>query len=829
MKLNKLTASLMLMGLSSLALADFKIQDIRVEGLQHTEPATVFNYLPVKVGDTFTDESGSEIIQRLFATGLFDDVRVESMGEQVLLTVIERPVVSSLTVEGGKLIQNDAIRKNLDAFGLGKSQPFNPNLLNESIAALKDEYRKQGKYDVSITPTIDKLARNRVAVKLTIDEGKTTTIADIDFEGNEIFSDRKLRKQMSLSEDGVWTWFTKSNRFNPEKFNQDLERINMFYHNQGYFDFYIADTQVDTDEAKNKQTIKITVSEGKRYRWGKVTLEGDTREVPRAELQEFLTMKEGKWFNRSRMMGALEKIQNRMAASGYAYSEVNVQPRPNPDTGVVDFVLQVNPGRKIYVNQIHISGNNKTRDEVIRRELRQMEAAPYDLSKLQRSKERVELLGYFDNVQFDAIPVNDVPDQVDLDMRVAERSTGSLDFSAGWVQDTGLVLSAGVAQDNLFGTGKSVAARLSRSKTTQNASLSFTDPYFTPEGVSMGYDIYGKSFDPRKNSSGSQYKTTNYGVGLRLGVPVTEYDRVNFGMGLERMGVQIFPNAPRRYREFIEQHGKVTRRDFGIDQMEANANGTYECPGPKGEKVKCAPKAGEVARTANGNFKGLQWKGTIGWGRNKTDSALWPTRGYLMDVNLDVALPGSKLNFYSLSHNQKWFFPLSEDFTLMLGGSLSYANRYGKTKQLPFFENFYGGGLGSVRGYESGTLGPKVFDGSGNKVSYGGNKMVSGTAELLFPFPGIKEYRTVRLSLFADVGSVWDGKTYTAADSDGGKGSVYGGPHRSTFKNELRYSAGAAVTWLSPVGPLKLSYAYPLKKKPTDEVQRFQFQLGTTF
>lgn len=796
MKLNKLTASLMLMGLSSLALADFKIQDIRVEGLQHTEPATVFNYLPVKVGDTFTDESGSEIIQRLFATGLFDDVRVESTGQQVLLTVIERPVVSSLTVEGGKLIQNDVIRKNLDAFGLGKSQPFNPNTLNEAVSALKDEYRKQGKYDVKITQSIDKLARNRVAVKLVIDEGKTTTIADIEFEGNQVFSDRKLRKQMSLSEDGVWTWFTKSNRFNPEKFNQDLERINVFYHNQGYFDFYIADTQVDMNEAKHKQTVKITVSEGRRYRWGKVGIAGDTREVPQAELQAFLTMKEGKWYDRSQLMAALERIQNRMASAGYAFSEINVQPQPDEQSGIVNMTLLVEPGRKMYVNQIHISGNNKTRDEVIRREVRQMESAPYDLSKLQRSKERVEQLGYFDNVQFDAVPRQDTPDQVDLDMRVTERSTGSLDFSAGYVQGTGLVLSAGVAQDNLFGTGKSVAARLSRSKTTQNASLSFTDPYFTPEGVSMGYDVYGKSYDPRK-SSNNQYKTTNYGVGLRMGVPVTEYDRVNFGMGLERMGVDIFPGAPKLYREFIEQHGNITRRDAD-------------------------------SRVSHGKFSGVQWKGTVGWGRNKTDSALWPTDGYMMDVNLEAGLPGSKLTYYSLSHNQKWFFPLSKDLTLMLGGSLGYANRYGKTKQLPFFENFYGGGLGSVRGYESSTLGPKVYDNVGNRISYGGNRMVNASAELLFPFPGIKEYRTVRLSLFADAGSVWDGKTYTAADSDNGQ-SVYGAPHRSTFKNEARYSAGAAVTWLSPIGPLKLSYGYPLKKKQTDEIQRFQFQLGTTF
>ena len=318
----------------------------------------------------------------------------------------------------------------------------------------------------------------------------------------------------------------------------------------------------------------------------------------------------------------------------------------------------------------------------------------------------------------------------------------------------------------------------------------------------MGYDVYGKVYDPRKSSSStgnSQYKTTNIGGGIRMGVPVTEYDRVNFGLGAEHMRVETFAGSPKRYREFISKYGK-------------NYN----------------------AQTGAGKFDGWVIKGSVGWGRNKTDSALWPTRGYSVDANVDSGLPGGDLQYYSLTHNQKWFFPLSEDFTLMLGGSVGYANGYGKTKELPFFENFYGGGLGSVRGYESSTLGPKVYDQYGDRISYGGNRMLSGTAELLFPFPGIKDSRSVRLSLFADAGSVWDNKTYDDNSSDlynGNVQNVYGigNTHRSTFREELRYSAGAAVTWLSPLGPMKFSYAYPIKKKSTDEIQRFQFQLGTTF
>lgn len=796
MKLKHLTAVLMALGYAGVALAaaPFTIQDIRVEGLQRTEPATVFNYLPVKVGDTFTEVQGEEIIKNLYATGFFDDVRVETLGNQVLLTVVERPVISSLNVTGGKTLSNDAIRKNLDAFGLGQSRSFNQATLNQAMAGLQQEYRNRGKNSATITPQVTRLERNRVAVDIKIDEGPTTTITDIEFNGNERYSDRQLRNQMSLSEGGLFTWISKSNRFSDTKFRQDLESINDFYQNNGYFDFRVTDVDVAMSEDKKAQTIKVDVHEGQRYRWGKVALEGDTREVPKAELEKLLTMKEGRWYDRSKMMDSLKAMQDRMGSAGYAFSQIDVRPQPNPETGVVDFALVVVPDRKVYVNRINISGNNKTRDEVVRRELRQMESAPYDVSKIQRSRERVELLGYFDNVQVDAQPVAGTPDQVDLAMSVNERATGSLEVAAGWVQNDGLVLSAGVSQDNLFGTGKSVSARVSNAKVSKQASLSFTDPYFTPDGVSLGYDIYYRGYNPSKSDSNRLgYKTDTYGIGARMGVPVTEYDRVNFGLGLERLGVKLYQNPPQRYQEFVSQNGENN------------------------------------------------WivKGNVGWGRNKTDSALWPTRGYMTSVNLDSGLPGGGLQYYSLTHDQKWFFPLSKDFTLMLGGEVGYANSYGKTKKLPFFQNFYGGGLGSVRGYENGSLGPKFKTkyadntDSSSSSSYGGNYKAYAGAELLFPMPGIKDQRTVRLSLFADAGSVWDGQTYNAnpySDTNpNGTNGAYTGEHKSTFSNELRYSAGAAVTWLSPLGPMKFSYAYPIKKKPEDQIQRFQFQLGTTF
>lgn len=799
MKLNKLSFALFAAGLSSWALAasPFTIQDIRIEGLQRTDASTVLGYLPVKVGSTFTDGEGEQMIKNLYATGLFDDVRVETMGNQVLLTVVERPIINTLTVTGGKTFPSDTIKKNLDSFGLGQSQPFNQAILNQAVAGLQQEYANQGKLSATITPEVTRLSRNRVDITLKVNEGETTHIKEIDFEGNQHFSDRTLRRQMQLDRNGLLSWLSKDDRFSDEKFRQDLQSITDFYQNEGYFEGRVEDADVRLNADRTEQTLWIKVHEGERYRWGKVNIEGDFREVPREELEALLKMREGKYYNRSQMVESLQSIQDRMGQAGYALAQVAVQPQPDQANRTVDFTLVVNPGRKFYVNQIHISGNNKTRDAVIRREMRQTEAAPYDAAKINRSKDRIQLLGYFDDVKVETRPLPDTPDQVDIDVSVKERSTGSVEVAAGWVQDTGLVLSAGVAQDNLFGTGKSANFRIARGKTQNTASLSFTDPYFTPDGVSLGYDVYYRGFMPYKSSSSSSgsnnYETTRIGLGARMGVPVTEYDRINFGLGVEHLTVKLHgnrDNQPYRYQEFIRNHGE----------------------------------------------KNWILKGNIGWGRNKTDDALWPTRGYTTSVNADLGLPGGNLQYYILTHDQRWFFPLSKDFTLMLSGEIGYSGKYGSTSNVPFFNNFYGGGLGSVRGYESGSLGPKVYEnynGSTNIVNYGGTYKAYASAELLFPFPGVKDQRSVRLSLFADAGSVWDGKTYNPRSygptNPNGTNGYYLQDHHSTFSKELRYSVGAALTWLSPLGPMKFSFARPMKRQDRDQIQRFQFQLGTTF
>ena len=785
MKLKLIAASIVGLGMSTAAWAvdPFTIQDIRIEGLQRTEPTTVFSYLPVQVGDRFSDAQAQAIIKDLYATGFFDDVQVETMGNQVLLTVVERPVVTDLRVSGGKAIKNDLIRTNLQNFGLATSQTYDEAILSQAVEGLKREYANRGKYDAKITPKVTRLDRNRVEIELTIDEGETTTIKNIEFDGNEKFSDRTLRHQISHTESGLFTWFRKSNRFSQDKMPADLESLSDFYQNRGYFDFKVTNAEVlPNPDDKTELNMKISVNEGQRYRFGQVNIAGDLLDVPAEEINDLNKIKAGKWYERNQVMGLVRDVQSTMGNHGYAYTSVEVQPRPNAAEGVVDFTVMVNPGRKIYVNQINIAGNNKTRDEVVRRELRQMENATYDQAKINRSKERVQQLGYFDNVKVDAVPVPNSPDQVNLDMAMTERSTGSIDAALGYVQDDGIVLSGGIAQDNLFGTGKSASLRLSNSKSSKAAAISFTDPYFTPDGVSLGYDVFYREYDARE-AEVSNYKTSTMGAGIRMGVPVTEYDRVNFGFTPEWMKLKLYDGAPQRYTDFVNN---------------------YE---------------GEGATSAD--F--LTLKANVGWGRNKTDSALWPTRGYIMKANAEVGLPGGDIQYYKLTHGQTWFFPLSKNLTLMLNGEVGYADGYGKTNELPFFHNFYGGGLGSVRGYESSSLGPKEatsFQGDSDYDYMGGNMKAVANAELLFPLPGIKDQRSVRLSLFADAGSVWDNDSHYKKDST---------QYKSTFTEELRYSAGAAFTWLSPMGPLKFSYAYPLNKKDGDEEQRFQFQLGTTF
>lgn len=842
MKLNKITAILFALGLTTPAwAAEFIISDFRVEGEQHTSENTVRSLLPIKVGDTFTDEAGENIIRNLYASGFYENVLLEQNGNQLIITVKERPIISDLVIKGAKALPSDMILKQMSLMrsssamsdadlvnskrgeedydskmarfnasasdnatqalassGLAKGDFFNQETLIRALRALDGAYKEQGKNNVKITPEIQELARNRVAITINVEEGETTRVKKLDFQGNEHFSDYRLSRIIGLTNGTLFSWATKSNVFSWEKFKRDKERLETFYYDHGYFDFHMdfEDVQRQISENKEREEVVLHVHEGQKYYWGSLNIVGDTKDVPLATLQKRLKkLKTGRLSNRNRLNEVMQNILFDLQSAGYARAQVSNETVRRQENGknILDTTILVTLGNRVAIRQITIRGNNKTRDEVIRRELRQMESATYSQSKIMRSKERLQQLGYFEDVQMSATPVPEDEQQMDLDFAVKERSTGSLNASIGWSQDDGLVLAGSVAQDNLFGTGKSTALSVSRSKVTQAMNLSFTDPYFTADGVSMTYNISGSRYDPSKSDSTTRsYRIVRYGASATMGIPITEYDRINLGLGVERMGLTLFRNAPYRYQRYVDNNGRN--------------NWIY--------------------------------KSMLSWYRNTTDDGYWPTRGYNTHVNGEVSLPGSGIQYYQVGHQQTWYFPLNKHFTLMLNGQLGYSGRYGKTKEIPFMYTQTGGGLGSVRGYESGSLGPKVYDvdpydGSLDTESYGGKYAVNANAELLFPFPGIKDSKSVRMSLFADAGSVWDGKTYNKYEYDTsnpyGSNGFYNNDHQSTFKNELRYSVGAALTWISPVGPIKLSYALPLKKKDHDQIRRFQFQLGTVF
>nr|WP_280517549.1 outer membrane protein assembly factor BamA [Alysiella crassa] len=604
MMLKKLPLALLAMGgaMSAYA-ADFRIGEFRIEGEQHTSEATVRSLLPVQEGDMYSDEIGEDIIRQLHASGFYENVLLEQNDNMLIITVKERPIISDVTIKGAKTLQNDAILKTmstmrgrsadddsdlilnkksdsdksyeekladldktgdetvqdaLSSTGLGKGDFFSNDALIRGLRSLDSAYKEQGKNDVKITPEVQNLANNRVAITITIDEGTTTRVSTIDFVGNEHFSDWTLARQIGLTDGTLFSWLTKSNVFSWEKARQDKKRLEAFYHRKGFYDFTmdLEDVERQLNEDKKRETITIKINEGQRYRWGGFDVVGDHKEVPKEKLMKHLSkLKRGKISNHADLQAAMAAIKLDLQEAGYAYADVQAAPQREGD--VLNVNVNVSTGPRISVRQINITGNNKTRDEVLRREFRQMEAAAYDQKKINRSAQRLRQLGYFEDVNVKNTPVEQDEHQVDVDVKVKERNTGSLNASVGWSQDDGMVLAGSVAQDNLFGTGKSGSLSVSRSKVRQQGSLSFTDPYFTPDGVSMSYSLFGSNYNPYKqNNSPRSYKIARYGGQAVMGIPITEYDRVNVGLGVEHIKVGLFSQSPARYRRYVDEYGE---------------------------------------------------------------------------------------------------------------------------------------------------------------------------------------------------------------------------------------------------------------------------------
>jgi len=766
----KLAAALLtsLWAVSAHAIDSFVVKDIRVEGIQRTEAGTVFSYLPVKVGDTMDDEKASAAIKALFATGFFKDVRLEQQGNVLIVVVEERPAISKVDIVGSKEFSKEQLTTGLKQAGLTEGRIFDKSILDRAVQEIKRLYFSKGKYAVKIETTVTPLERNRVSITFNIQEGDVAKIKQINIVGNKAFKEKQLLGLFSLQTPGFFSWYTKNDQYSKQKLAADLETLKSFYLNRGYLEFNIDSTQVSITPDKRDIYITVNISEGDKYTVSSVKLAGETV-VPAAQLEKLIMVKPGEVFSREKLTETAKKIGDRLGNDGYAFANVNAVPDVDKEKHQVAFTFHVDSGRRVYVNRINVTGNTRTKDEVVRREFRQMEGAWYAADKIKRSRERVERLGYFNDVNLETPAVAGTTDQVDIDLAVTEKPTGSIMVGAGFSSSQGLILSGSIAQNNLFGTGNQLSLQVNSGKINKVYSISYTNPYFTPDGLSLGYDLYRRDINTTSLGSVATYQNSTKGVGVRLGVPLNEKDSINLGLAYERFDLTVDTNSPKQYQDFVKQFG--------------SSNDTV--------------------------------RADLGWARDSRDSLTYPTEGMLQRVYGEVGIPPGSLEYYKLSYQQQWFKPLSKNFTLMLNGEVGFGNGYAG-KPLPFFKNFYAGGVSSVRGYYTSTLGPKLNDHVYGALAAGGNKRVVGNAELLFPMPGLKNDKSVRMSVFVDAGSTWGPDDYL-------------GRYSSFNFKDLRYSTGVALSWISPVGPLKFSLAKPINPKQDDRTQVFQFTLGTVF
>ncbi|MEO8409724.1 MAG: outer membrane protein assembly factor BamA [Propionivibrio sp.] len=756
---------------SASAFEPFTVTDIRVDGIQRTEAGTVFSYLPVKVGDTMTDEKAAQAIKALFATGFFKDVRIEIDGGVVVVAVEERPAIAQIDFVGLKEFDKDQLIKGLKESGFAVSSSFDRSMLDRAEQELKRQYLTRGKYGVEVTTTVTPLERNRVSINFNINEGDFATIKQINIVGANAFDDKDLLDLFQLRTPNWISWYTKNDQYSKQKLAADLETLRSYYLNRGFLEFNVESTQVSISPDKKDIFISISVSEGPRYIVSSVKLAGELT-LSEEEFREAMKIMPGDVFSRERLNESTKAITDKLSAKGYAFANVNAAPELNKEKRQVAFTVFVDPGKRAYVRRINISGNTKTRDEVIRQEVRQMEGAWFDDERVKLSRERIDKTDYFSEVNVETPPVPGTSDQLDVNINVAEKATGNIALGVGYSQSEGVILSGSISQSNIFGSGKFLALQMNTGKINRAIGISYTNPYFTVDGISQGFDIYQRRSDP--TTLGYVYRTASIGGGLRFGLPISETQSLSFGVGIDNTEVEIdpvaYPNTPFQYIDFS--------RKF--------------CGGQN----KCS---------------NLSLPLSLAWISDTKDSAINPTRGTYHRAALEVS-PGGDLKYYKVTYQQQRFVAVTQNMVLMLNGELGYAKGLGG-QDLPFFKNYYAGGPGSVRGYDTASLGPYQKSAIYDDVRLGGTRRAIFNAELSIPMPGFGQDKSVRFGPFFDAGQVYADSTSPDTQDGGG----------------IRMSVGLAATWISPFGPLKFSFAQPLNDQNGDKLQRFQFQLGQTF
>jgi outer membrane protein insertion porin family len=742
---------------AAFAIQPFVIKDIRVEGAQRTEAGTVFSYLPIKVGESMDDDKAAAAIKALYATGFYSDVRLEAENDVLIVFLVERPAISQIDINGAKEFTKENLKDGLKTAGISEAKIFDRSVLDRAEKEIKRQYTSRGFYSAKVTTTVTPIERNRISLTFTIEEGEVSKIVDINIIGAAAFSESTLLKEFELTTGGWFTWFTKDDQYSKQKLSGDLEKLKSYYLNRGYLEFNIESTQVSITPDKEKIYITVNIFEGPVYKVSDIKFQGELK-ITEAEMRGLLLFKPGDTFSRQRIVDSVKLISDRLGNDGYSFANINPVPEPDRAKKTASFTMFVDPGRRVHIRRINVQGNSRTRDEVVRREMRQLESAWYSNEKIARSKERLERTSFFEDITIETPSVPGSNDQVDLNVTVKERNTGSLQFGVGYSSAEKVTVSASVSQANIFGSGNQLSFRINNSTISKAYEVSYLNPYWTVDGIARGFDIYQRDLNTASLTTGS-FNSVSTGVGVRFGVPVTEYDGVNFGLGFERTKLGLDSVSPLRYIDYVNNFG--TRSDT--------------------------------------------LRGSLGFSRDTRDSIYFPRNGYLIEAGGEIGLPGGDVKFYRLQTKAQYLRPIWGPIVLNLNSEIGYANGYGG-KPLPFFKNFYAGGVDSVRGFEQSSLGPK--DTNGDFI--GGNLRVVGNIELLFPMPGVKGDKSVRLSSFIDFGNVF-------ATSE------------KVRLSDLRSSVGFAVSWFSPVGPLKFSLAKPIKQKPEDKIERFQFLLGRVF
>ena len=760
-----------MIGLSFNAYAadSFVVKDIRIEGLQRVEPGTVFSYLSVQVGDQFTEEKGAEAIKALYSTGFFRDVQIQAQGDVLIVIVEERPTISRIEFTGMKEFDSEVIRKSLKAVGVSEARFYDKALIDKAEQELKRSYVGKGMFAAEVVATVTPVERNQVAVYFNIDEGPVAKIQEINFIGNVAFSESTLKSEMQLKTGGWLSWYSKDNLYSKQKLTGDLETIRSYYLNRGYLEFVFEATQVSITPDKKGIYLTISVREGKKFTVKDVRLAGDLL-GKEAEFKQLIVLKSGDTYSSARLTESTKAIAEILGSYGYAFATINPQPDVRQELSEVDLTLVIDPGRRIYVRKVDISGNAKTRDMVIRREVRQFESSWFDSDKIELSKKRLGRLGYFTETDISTEDVPGSPDQVDVSIKVKEKPTGAISIGAGFSTTEKLMLTAGINQDNAFGTGTAVGLNLSLGKINQNLTLSNYDPYFTEEGISRYTDLYYRSSKPLYYVGDPDYKIQSVGSNIKFGVPYTEVDRIFFGTGVEAYQIQTTSNTPQPYLNYAQSYG-------------------IAAPGYPG-----------TLTTYNVPL-------TVGWARDGRDSALIPSDGSLQQLSAEVGTPVGNMTFYRLFGQYQKYHSFSKGNILSFNGELGYGQAYGNNPY-PITKNYYVGGIGSVRGYTPGSLGPQYYNTTiGAWQPTGGQSKIITNIEYTVPVPGSGVDKTLRTFAFID------------------GGNAYG----ENINLILNYSYGLGISWISPLGPLKFSYGIPYKPYPTANVQRLQFQVGTAF